>query len=192
MGTGVGCICKPSWPSNRTAGRCWDVPINVPSFASLLPRGKPACNGVSAKRKPMSGTNAPSRLVPLLHQACECMWQIVGPISLSSCTCAGASIPTLSCAQRKIGVCKPRGELWGRSLSRSARSPGRISVRLIFLLGMGTKPVPPHCICHGRLLNCCHLAMILVSTNFLPCPSGSCGCGKKGLPKAKSRSNGSC
>ena len=65
-------------------------------------------------------------------------------------------------------------------------------IRLIFLLGMGTRPVPPRCLCRGCIVSCCHLAMILVSTNFLPCPSGSFACGKKSRPKEKSRSNGSC
>src|SRR5262245_17207211 len=78
-----------------------------------------------------------------------------------------------------------------RSLSRSARNPVRTCVHLICLRGRGARSVRPRCTCHGRHLTCCPLALILGSTHCLPCPSGSLGGGKKGPPKARSRSNGS-
>jgi hypothetical protein len=42
METGVGSICKPCWLSSQAAVRYWDVPINIPSFASPRPKAKPA------------------------------------------------------------------------------------------------------------------------------------------------------
>jgi hypothetical protein len=86
----------------------------------------------------MCGTSAPSILAPRQHRACGCMEQIVAPISLSFCTFAAASIPTLWCVRRKIGVFKPRREPLAISLSRSARSLLRTSVRLILRRGRAT------------------------------------------------------
>lgn len=40
METGVACTCKPCWPLSQAVARCWDVPINIPSSASLPPKAK--------------------------------------------------------------------------------------------------------------------------------------------------------
>jgi hypothetical protein len=40
METGVACTCKPCWPLSQAVARCWDVPINSPSSASLPPKAK--------------------------------------------------------------------------------------------------------------------------------------------------------
>jgi hypothetical protein len=194
---------------NRRWERAWSVPANRLGHRTGQPRDAGVCLATSLHSHPCSPSgetraqprkreketdvwhHCASAVVPLLHRACGGMWRIVEPISLSSCTAAAASLPILSCVRRKIGVFKPRGERLALSLSRF----GRLEVQDVRPFDLparhGHKASSTTLYVSWTHLELCHRAMVLVSTNFLSCPSGSFGCGSIRPPKAKSRSNGS-